>query len=149
MNTHNELIPNKQAKLLLYKYNSLQVSILPTFKMTELYLRDDIFANGSGPRMTTNDMRQVLFDCRIETPLFIKQKPKGFIVKFRNENVVNHIMKYPSYDNLRDRNLTPDLSKDTRFYREVLISDIPNTIYDEETDNDIWDELESQNNIKI
>ena len=117
--------------------------------MTELYLRDDVFANGTGPRMSANDMRQILFDCRIEAPLYIKQKPKGFIVKFRNEDVVNQIMMDPNYINLIDRNLTPDLSKDSRFYREVLISDIPNTIYDEESDNDMWDELEYQNNIKI
>ena len=117
--------------------------------MTELYLRDDIFADGLGPRMTTNDMRQVLFDCRIEAPVYIKQKPKGFIVNFRNEDVLNHIMKYPSYEKLKDKNLTPDLSKDTLFYREVLISDIPNSIFDEESDNDMIDELESQNDIKI
>ena len=98
--------------------------------------------------MTTNDMRNILFDNRIEPPIYIQQKPRGFLVNFRNEGVVNHIMKY-NYETLYDRNLTPSLSNATRFYREILISDIPNTIYDEETENAMIEELETQNNITI
>ena len=118
--------------------------------MTELYIRDDRFAsNAAGPRLTADDIRNILWDVGADPPSKIIQKPKGFIVNFRSEKIANRVMHYAIYDRLIERHLTPDLSRYTRYYREILISDIPDAIYDEESTNDIWEELQYQNNIKI
>ena len=116
--------------------------------MTEIYLRDDKFAEGLAPQLTKVNIENILRDVNSKQPIDIFPVSRGFIVKCESDQDVNYLMDNEIYHKLSHKNVTADLSKDTRFHREVLITDIPLTIYDEDK-WDIADELEYQNNITI
>ena len=116
--------------------------------MCEIYLRDDLVTQQPGPRKTTPEIWNILQEIRSESPTDIKQVALGFILKFQRDQDVNFIMQDNSYNLLRQKNLTPKLSNYTRFYREILISDIPDSIYEEE-EYQIKQDLEQQNHISI
>ena len=123
--------------------------IYQTPKMSEIYLRDDKFARlGYGPRLTPDDIRYALDNIRSQRPFDIKQVNKGYILKFHNDKDVNYIMCQPTYSKLQQQYLTPDLSKDTRFHREVIALDVPESIL-ELPIQDLQDELQVKNNIHI
>ena len=117
--------------------------------MTEIYLRDDKFANQrSALKLSTDHVKNILEDIGSDPPTFIKPVGKGFIIKFRYESDVNYIMNRHTYKQLQKRYLTPDLTKDTRYHRELLLSDIPDAIMDESTE-DMAQDLEDQYDIRI
>ena len=118
--------------------------------MSELYVRDDLFAQRGAvrARLTTEDIKEAFRDVRAAAPYFILRVAKGFILKFYYEKDVNDIMSYPIYDQLQDKNITPALTNDSRFHREIKVYDIPDSIYDESNRN-IMNELERQNDIKV
>lgn len=116
--------------------------------MSEIYLRDDLFTQRHGPRKSTPDIWNILQEIRSEPPTDIRQLKLGFILKFQRDQDVNFIMQEDTDNLLQQNNITPDLSKNTRFYREILILDIPDSIYDEE-EFQIKQDLEHQNNINI
>ena len=116
--------------------------------MTEIYLRDDRYAQGSAPKLSKENIENILREVNSKPPLDIFPVSRGFIVKFESDEDVNYLMDDKIFQKLRHKYITADLSKDTRFYREVLITDVPLTIY-EENKWDICDELEYHNNITI
>ena len=117
--------------------------------MTEIYLRDDRYAQGSAPKLSKENIENILREVNSKPPLDIFPVSRGFIVKFESDEDVNYLMDDKIFQKLRHKyDLSADLSKDTRFYREVLITDVPLTIY-EENKWDICDELEYHNNITI
>ena len=85
---------------------------------------------------------------RSAIPVEVKQVARGYIVKYRSDAQVNYIMQNSIYSQLQARNLTPDLTNDARYHRELLVPDVPESLYELQKEV-LLSELEHQNNIKI
>ena len=99
--------------------------------MIEIYLRDDRFAEGSAPKLSKVKIENISHDVNSKPPLDIFPVSRGFVVKLESNQDVNYLMDNEIFHKLRHENVTADRSKDTCFHREVLITDISQTIYDE------------------
>ena len=117
--------------------------------MAEIYIRDDLYARDSTiSRVSSEGIKRVLYDVRSAIPVEVKQVARGYIVKYRSDAQVNYIMQNSIYSQLQARNLTPDLTNDARYHRELLVPDVPESLYELQKEV-LLSELEHQNSIKI
>ena len=115
--------------------------------MGEIYLRDDFLQERRQVRYK-RDIEQILESLVSPPHSFIKPVPKGFIVGFPHDRDINYMIHRKTISLLKLKNLTVDLSKNTRADREIMILDTPDYIFNEQ-DAYILNNLEMKNGIKI
>ena len=71
--------------------------------MTEIYLRDDRYAQGSAPKLSKENIENILRDVNSKPPLDISPVSRGFIVKFESDEDVNYLMDDKIFQKLRHK----------------------------------------------
>ena len=116
--------------------------------MGEVFFRNTYLNRDGSERVISEErIKEILRDVRAVLPASITMKRRGAIIKLYHNSDINDILTRAK-PLLQRYGIDPQLGKTTKPYREVMVSNVPEYVYNETLDN-LKADMEKRNELDI